>query len=1063
MKRILLVAMMVLFAGATIMAQKTISGTVTDNTGEALIGANIYLAEDPSVGTITDFDGYYELSIPADAVTLEISFTGYETQRIALGSDDVYDIVMLEGIQLSEAVVTALGISREHKSLGYSAQEVGGEQLAASRAANPLNALSGNVAGVSISTPSSSLGGSTRILLRGVTSLTGENRPLIVVDGIPLANNNVNSTNTQRGAGGRDYGDTAFDINPDDIENISVLKGGPAAALYGSRGVNGVIMITTKSAKKGRDEIVFNTAVAFDQISVFPKLQTRYGGGYGNDFDVVEINGKEYNVPGYEWDASWGPELDGREVLAWYNVVPEFEDVYLKTTPWSPSANDFNTFFRTGVTYTNSISLAKSYENTSARLSVSNVAQTGVAPNSNLNRTTASLGLENKFSDRFTVSGDITYVRTDGYNRPESGYGDLSIGQAYYQWGQRQLDFSKLEQYWKINDVTQATWNRSSVDNGFPAFHNNPYWNMYMNTSQDLRNRFYGNVQAKYEILDGLYAIGSVYGDNYSYNIQSHVAVGSWSQSEFATNTWDYTEMNYEGRLHYGKDLGFVSLNAFAGANRRNASMTAISGSTNGGLIVPLVYNLGNSMEQPSTSNSYSQRRVNSVFGSLSLGFADMFYLDLTGRNDWSSTLPSDHNSYFYPSVTGTFVFSELMHDVSWLSFGKLRAGWAQIYNDADPYLLRNVFSSGSLAPNFLGLPTFTNGSTMRNPNLKPEATTTWEVGIEAALFRSRLMIDVTYYQKVTKDLIMPVQTTPATGFGSMTLNAGTMENNGIEALVTVVPVRNRNFEWALTWNFAKNNNVVTDLYGDLDALVLTNAPFKVQLAAMKGEKYGQLRGTDYVYDDQGRRVVSDDGSHFLTTDIESLGSVMPDFNTGIRNTFTYKNLSLSALIDIQKGGKYFSVSHMFGHYSGLFAATAENNVREDGVLVEGVVTGTVVKDETAEKGYRVENVQEFSGRVDAIDHFEDYYFGPAARSIFNADYIKLRDLTLSYAFPTSNLGPLSGLEISAFARNLFVWGLDNPDFDPEMMMSGSGNIQGMEGGNLPPTRTYGLNLRLKF
>ncbi len=1062
MKRILLSAMMVLLMGTTILAQRTISGTVTDEGGDPLVGANVYLATDPSVGTITDFDGYYELQVPEGATVIEVSFTGYTTQEVELGASDTYNVTLQGGVELSEAVVTALGITRDEKSLGYSTQEVGGDELSSSRVTNPLNALSGNVAGVTISTPSSSLGGSTRILMRGVTSLTGENRPLIVVDGIPLANNNVNSQNTQRGAGGRDYGDTAFDINPDDIASVSVLKGGPAAALYGSRGANGVIMITTKSAKKGQDNITLNTGITFNQISVFPNLQNKYGGGTGNDnqFTTVVINGKEYKAVNFGADSSWGPKFDpNRKVLQWYAFDKEgHPDQYLKPTPWVASAHPFRDFFNTGVTYTNSLAISKSYQNTSARLSLSNATETGIVPNSKLSRTTAALNLNTKFNEKFTASGHITYVRTDGFNRPNVGYGDQSLGQAYFQWGQRQLDFERLKDY-KINDVTQRTWNRTSALDGTPLFHNNPYWIVYENTAEDLRNHFYGDVQLKYEFIDGLYAVGTVYGDHYDYNIQNHVAIGSQAQPEYNNANYNFTEMNYEARLHYDKDFGRFSLNALAGTNRRNMDYNSIIGNTNGGLIAPLTYNLGNSNEKPSVSNTLRQMRINSVFGSISFGWNSTFYLDIAGRNDWSSTLPSDNNSYFYPSVTGTVIFSEFLPDVDWLNFGKVRAGWAQVRNGTDPYQLRNVFSSSSLASIFLGVPTFTNGNTMKNAELLPELVATWEVGLEASLFMNRLMLDLTYYNKTTKDLIMPVQTSPSTGFAYKMMNAGEMVNKGFEALVTVVPVRTQDFEWALTWNFAKNNNTVTDLYGDLESVILGNAAFRVSLAAMKGEEWGQLRGSDFIYDENGNKVVGENGL-YLQTGITNLGSILPDFNTGVRNTFTYKNLSLSVLIDVQKGGKYFSVTNMFGHYSGLFAATAEGNVREEGVPVHAVTADV----EFAPDGsYTVSNVKPYDERVSALSYFHHFYSGPAARNVFDADYVKLRDLTLTYTFPSRITGPFNGIELTAFGRNLLVWGLDNPNFDPEMMSAGSGNVQGMEGGNLPPTRTYGLNLRLKL
>lgn len=1046
----------ILFGGILMAQEKTVSGTVTDANGTPLYDAVITSSSGEEA--YTDTDGKYTIAVnQGDTLTIEAD--GMEVSTVTVSQSNVYNarltassIVELEGV-----VVTALGITRDEKALGYSAQKVDGDLLTASRVSNPLDALSGNVAGVQITTPSSNLGGSTRILLRGVTSLTGENRPLIVVDGVPMNNSNYNTTTAQRGAGGRDYGDMAYDINPDDIESINVLKGGPAAALYGSRGANGVIMITTKSTKKGRDEIVFNTGVSVESISVFPKMQKLYGGGAG-EFGTETINGVTYEVVDFGVDESWGPKYDpNRLVLQWNAFDPEFASDYLVPTPWVYPNTDMEDFFRKGITYTNSISFGKSYENTMARMSLSNVMQSGIVPNSSLKRTTASLSIDNKFSNKFTASSDFNYVRTDGFNRPEVGYGDNSVIQKFFQWGQRQLDFAKLRDY-KLADGTQRSWNRTSWDNGEPQFSDNPYWTVYENTAEDIRNRFYGSIKLKYEFTKDLYAVANVYGDTYSFDIRSHVAIGSAAVPEFNYSKYNYNEMNYEGRLHFDKTFGDFSINSFVGVNRRHLNTSVMQANSRGGLIVPGVYNLDNSMEDPLVVNTDGKKRVNSVYGGVSLGFKNTLYVDFAGRNDWSSTLPQDNNSYFYPAYTGSFVFSELI-DVSWLSYGKVRGGWSQVRNDTDPYLLRNVYLKSGLSGTFLGTPSFSNENTRRNSTLKPEAITTWEVGIEASFFKKRFMFDVTYYNKTTDDLIMPVQTSASTGFGFKNLNAGSMENKGIEALVNIIPVRTEDFEWALTWNFAKNNNKVTKLYGDLEAVVLANAPFKASIAAMLGEEYGQIRGSDFVYDDQGNKVVNANGL-YLATPTKNLGSVLPDYNMGFRNTFTYKQISLSALIDVQKGGKYFSTSHMWSMYSGMAEETAANGVRENGIVTPGV-TGTVTFN--PDGSYAVSNSATNTTVTDAEDYFAHFYSGPTAQNVFNADYIKLRDVTLTYTFPKNMTGPFSGVQISAYARNLATWGLDNKNYDPEMASTGSGNIQGIEGGNLPASRTIGMNLRLQF
>ncbi|NQD70463.1 SusC/RagA family TonB-linked outer membrane protein [Sphingobacterium shayense] len=1047
--------------GHSFAQSRQVSGKVTSAAdGTPIIGASV-TAVGTTNATQTDGAGNYSFSVDGANVELSFSYIGYETQRVSIGSRSTVDVQLLvDDAMLEEVVVTALGISREKKSLGYAAQEVKGEVLTAARGGNALQSLSGNVAGAVISSPSSSLGGSTRVVLRGIGSLTGENRPLIVIDGIPLNNANYNSSDTQRGGGGRDYGDGAFDINPDDIESINVLKGGPASALYGSRAANGVLLITTKKAKKGRDEIVLNTGVSFENLGVTPKLQKLYGGGFSGEFATATIDGKEYKLVDYAADESWGPKLDGQEVLHWDAFDPNDTENYLKTRPWSYPNDDYRSFFETGVTWTNSISLAKSYENTSARLSLSNVDQSGIVPNSELKRTSVNLSIDNKFSDKLTARGVINYVRTNGFNRPEQGYGDASVAQKMFQWGQTQLDYSRLKNY-RTATGEQRTWNRSSWDDATPKFSDNYYWIVNENTSADQRDRFYGNVELRYDFMPGLYATGNIYGDNSTLNINSRVAVGSQGVSSYSESLREVTEMNYEGRVHFDKTWGKISLNTFAGANRRNYNSYSANHGTSGGLIVPNLYTIGNSAEQASVSTSITRKRVNSLFGSASIGYNELVYLDVTARNDWSSTLPAGNNSYFYPSATGSFIFSKLI-DAPWLNFAKFRAGLSKVGNDTDPYNLVDVYSNTVFDnTTYLDNPYFLKGLGKLNSELRPESKLTYEFGIEAQLFQNRVGIDVTYYNEETTDLIMGVTTGAETGYTSKFMNAGRAVNKGIEAMLTLVPVRNENFEWSSNINFSRNRNKVAELYGDLQTLTIATAPFKATLIAMVDQPYGQIYGSDFIYDDQGNKVVGANGL-YLSSDVKNLGSILPDFNAGWRNTFTYKAFTLSALIDMQKGGKFFSVSNMFGNYTGVLEQTAANGVRETGAVSEGV-TGTVTRN--SDGTYTVTNTEKNTQNVSAAAYFGQYYGGPTAQNVFDADYVKLREITLGYNLPKEFVSKLrlQGATISGFARNIAAWGLDNENFDPEMATTGSGNIQGFEGGNLPASRTFGLNLKLQF
>ena len=964
------------------------------------------------------------------AVVLTSSFALVNAQVDTTRTQDI------EGV-----VVTALGIKREKKSIGYAAQEISGESISEAGQNNALSALSGNVAGVQVTSPSS-MGGSTRITMRGISSLTGENRPLIIVDGIPLDNTNINDVNTQRGAGGRDYGDPAFDINPDDIESVTVLKGGPAAALYGSRASNGVIIYTTKQAKRGRTSVELNTGISFESIYIMPNLQDSYGGGLADTFETVTINGRTYNIADYGMDESWGPKYDPNLMyLPWNAFDPEFASDYLKEIPWVAPKHDVDSFFDTGITLTNNISVSKSFDNSNLRVSYTNTDISGILPNSSIKKHNFTINANSQLSDKLKVETVMNFVQTHGFNRPEQGYGDNSVAQKFFQWGQRQLDFSKLKDY-KLANGQQRSWNRTAWNDPTPLYSDNPYWTVYENIAQDKRNRFFGNVGLTYDLTDNLYVVGKVYADIYSQDNESRVAVGSQSVPDFTVFNRNFSEFNYEGRLHWNPRISDdFTLNTFAGVNRRETKYKDLTGTTVGGLIIPNFYNLNNSVETAEADNFEYWKRVNSMFASASLGFRDTFFLEATARNDWFSTVSEDQ---FYPSVTGSLVFSNLIN-APWLSFGKLRAGWANVASDTGPYQLSNYVDQAS---NFGGDPRYTLQTRFNNPNLRPELKDTKEIGLEMNFFKNRFGFDVTYYHVDITDGILPLAVDPSTGYASLMINAGQMTNKGIEAMAFLTPVKTTDFSWDMNWNFAKNENMVVKLHEDAKTLQLTNAPFRARLLAIEGQPYGQIYGTDFTYDANGNKIVSNSGRGYVPSAITNLGSTLPDYNMGLRNSFRYKNARLSFLFDMQKGGKYFSTSHMWGMYSGMIEESTLNGNREAGIVLPGV------------KADGTQNTTVISAQRYGAMHYNTV----DALNVFDADYIKLRDITLSYDLPKSLVGnAVDGIRISAFGRNLLAWNLDWKGMDPENTSYGSGNIQGLEGGSLPSTRQYGVNVNIKF
>lgn len=1034
--RYLYLSVLCLFFQIALAQEKELSGVVTDE-GMSLPGVTV-LIQGTQQGTQTDLDGKYTIKVKKGD-TLLFSFIGMKDVQYKVADQKVFNVQLVPVEKmLTEVVVTALGIKRDKKKLGYSSQEVKGEQISSAGQSNAVNALSGNVSGLQVTAPSS-MGGSTRIVLRGIKSVVGNNQPLLVVDGIPLDNTNIADINMQRGASGRDYGDGSADINPDDIESITVLKGGPASALYGNRGGNGVILYTTKSAKNGRTEIEVNSGISFESVNIMPKLQTKYGGGSTSSFKQQEINGKVYNLPEYALDESWGPKFDGTPYLPWNAFDPEFGEDYMKEIPWTKSKHDVKTFFNTGVSHNQSVSIAKSFKESNIRMAFNNRVTEGIMPTSKLQRNNFTVNAATKISENLKAETNFNYVYTKGFNRPVVGYGDNSVVERFFQWGQRQIDFEKLKDY-KLVNGNQRSWNRTSWDNGMPAYSDNPYWVIHENTSQDVRTRLFGNAKLTYNFSDNLYAVGTVYGDQYSLTIDERVAVGSQATSSYSQAKRNISEYNYEGRLHYDDQFGAFGLNAFVGVNRSEKRNDFLYGSTVGGLNLPNLYNLNNSKATARSSNDWTHTRTNSVFGSVSLSYLEYLFLDGTVRTDWFSTVKK---SVTYPSLTGTFIFSNVLPEIDWLSYGKIRLGWAQVGNDTEAYRTKNYYQINGP---FLDQPTYALDNTANNPDLKPELMTTKEIGLEAAFLNNRISFELSYYEIETKDLITKVQYDAATGFAYRWMNAGDMRNKGFEATVNLTPVKVDDFSWQITWNFAKNRNTLIRLAEGVESVEIARAPFRVSLQGKIGETYGQIYGTNYVYDKQGNKVIGENGL-YKATEVEALGSYLPDYNMGIRNSIRYKGFNLGVLIDIQKGGKYFSTTHMYGMYSGMLEETATGDIREKGLILDGV----------KEDGTKNDQV------VSAIDWAKGHNSTVDAQNVFDADYIKLREITLSYDLPTKWLGPFKGITIALYARNLFTWNLDWKGMDPEMASYASDNVQAIEGASLPSTRSYGMNVKFKL
>ncbi|MDO4163205.1 MAG: SusC/RagA family TonB-linked outer membrane protein [Bacteroides sp.] len=1034
----------------------TISGIViSEEDQEPVVGASV-LVVGTSVGTVTDIDGKFTINnVPGSAKTLKVSFVGMQPRVVAIAPGQMRIVLKADTELLDEVVVTAMGISRAKKALGYAMTEVGGDEMVKARGGltNPVNALQGKVAGLQISSGSGSMGGSSKVLIRGVSSISGNNQPLFVVDGVPIEGTDFNSTSTQRGGGGYDYGNLIQDINPDDIENISVLKGASASALYGSRANNGVVMITTKKGKK--DEglgVTFTTSVGIEVVNKLPKLQRLYGGGYGTEFEEVTINGTTYNYPDYATDESWGPKLEGQEVLSWYDLAKWEAGGKVgnpTTSKWVAPEHDVEDFFETGVSFTNNISITQATDRASMRLSYTNTDLKGYMPNSTMTKNVFSVsGNITSPDQKLEAFTNLTYFNSRAKGRSETGYGDNNVMVKFVQWGHRELDMAQAKDLYIMPDGTQATWNRSAWDDPTPAYSNNPYWSRYMCYQNDTRNRIYGNVGFSYKILPELKFQYKANLDFFVDKQYERNAVGSQEQSGYMEISRQQYELNHEFMLMYNQVFGDFSLNANLGANIMKRRYEYVYGETQGGLAIPLFYNLKNSVSTAASYNLLRKKGINSVFANVSAGWKNMVYLEATLRNDKSSTLPSGNNSYLYPSVTASFVFSELLKEkASWISFGKVRAGWAKVGNDTDPYQVLSTYTQYTNIDS--STPGYRLPNTLNNASLKPESTTSWEFGLEMSFFNDRLGFDATYYASETKDQIIPLSVSGTTGYIYQVINSGVISNKGIEFAIHGTPVQTRNFSWTTSLTLASNKNKVKELVDGVDYYRIASAPFSVEIGAVKGSAYGVIMGTNYVFDDNGNKMIDPDSGLYLATDGNvSLGSIYPDFTGGWSNTFKIGNFDASILIDFSKGGHYFSTSYMWGMYSGMLEESAANNIREEGILLDGVID---------ENGTRNTTV------ADGQAYCEDFYTGPAAQNVFKSDYVKLREINIGYTIPLKKGAFVKSLRVSAYGRNLAVWGPDTKHFDPEMIVTSSGNIQGIEGGAIPSVANYGASVSIKF
>jgi TonB-linked SusC/RagA family outer membrane protein len=953
-----------------------------------------------------------------------------------------------------------------------------------------VNSLSGKVAGVNIKA-NGNMGGSTNIVIRGAKSLTGNNQALFVIDGVPIDNANTNNSGEITGRNGYDYGNAASDINPNDIQSIDILKGAAASALYGARAANGVIMITTKkgTVQPGKNiGVTLNTSMSFGMIdkSTFPKYQKSYGGGYGPYYsdgdhpglELNDVNGDgvdEYTVPFYE-DASFGEKFDPSLLVYQFDAFEPLSPNFGKATPWVASPNGPDKFFQTAQTYTNSIDITGGDEKSAYRLGYTNLYQTGVMPNGLLNKNNVTFtGSRNVLKNlKITASGN--YINDRGKGRNSTGYND-NIMTSFRQWYEVNVDVDMLK-YLYEKTLRNATWNRKTFDNPTPNYWDNPYWIRYQNYETDERNRLIGYTQADWTVTNWLSIMGRLSVDTYHELQEERKAVGTVAgefgvgrptvTSGYSRLTRTYLETNADLMATFKKDISTeFNITGLLGTNIRRRHIDQEFESTNNGLSVPGVFALSNSVDPMNPpEETLSRLGLNGYFGSISLGFHNMFYLDGTYRVDQSSTLPKNSWTYQYPSISASFLFSELVKK-DWLSLGKLRINYAEVGNDAPFASVLDTYVP--VAP-FAGNPLVTVSNTKNNPELKPERTKSIEAGLEMNFFKNRLGFDLAVYKSNTVDQILPVTVSYATGYAAKFVNAGELQNKGIELKLTATPFKVSGFQWDLTVNWTKNKNEVVSLEQGITNLQIASLQGGVTINARVGEPYGTIQGTDYVfYNGDGPRVVKANGYYQLSpTSDHVIGNVNPDWTGGIQNVFSYKNLSLSFLIDMSQGGSIFSLDQYYGLATGIYPETVFTN--DLGNPVRSPVIGTQATGYDPSSGGLILDGVTADGavntkRVPGGDyHVFGYDQNPNSAFVYDASFVKLREVVLTYNFPQSLMEKtfIAGASLSFIGSNLWIIHKNLPYADPESSQS-SGNVQGWQSGVMPAIKNYGFSLKLQF
>ncbi|NJM80710.1 MAG: SusC/RagA family TonB-linked outer membrane protein [Flavobacterium sp.] len=1053
-------------------SQITIKGKVTSKTdGTALPYVNI--TSKSSNGTTSDENGMYSIQITTTSDKLVFSYLGFKTQTIVVGNQKIINVELQEDAEnLQEVVVTALGLKRESKELGYTVQTLQSKDLDEVKTVNFLDNLAGKVAGVTITQGATGVGSSSKITIRGEASFSNNN-PLFVVDGIPINNETVFNFTNEAAAGFQeiDYGNGAMEVNPDDIESVTVLKGPSAAALYGTRASNGVIVIKTKDGNKKKGlSVSFNTSLTVDSAFKLPEFQNEYGQGNSGQFAFVNgLGGGTNDNISY----SWGPRLDVGLRIPQFNSPVQLADgsfvrggdtalysgLPITPTPFISHPDNLKNFYENGTTTINNVSISNGFDKGNYRLSFTDLRSEAIIPGVNLDRKTVATKLNFEPSNKTTVSTAINYVNSTSYNRPSNGYGSENVNYSLVAWGPRSLDIGALKDYWQpgLEGIQQYSFNYTFFDN--------PYFILLENRNSFERDRIFGNMQLKQEIVKNL-SITVRTGMDYSTEVRQmrrNFSSNRFKNGGYAEHDVKYREINTDFLLNYTNTFGKLSFDASFGGNRmdRNAS-TKQSQTVN--LAQSGIFNLNNAASPIEVFQFESKKRINSLYGIAKLGYKDYLYLDITARNDWSSALATPFSvsgtSFFYPSASASFILSNTVELPSIISFAKVRASIAQVGNDTGPYQTSGAFVSQTP---FNSQPTFSDQNFIPNANLRPEQTTSYELGTDIRFFNDRLNVDFTYYNANTVDQIISLPIAISSGYNQQVVNGGKVNTQGVEIILGAIPVKTENFKWNTTFNFAQSRSVIKDLPQEGGRLTLAYSRIydsvnqTVWFQVEEGGRIGDMYGTGYLKNENGDFILTSAGNYIADNNLKKIGNYNPDFTLGWSNNFTYKNWNLGFLFDWRQGGEIVSRTRALGNVGGQLAETAYRP--SEGIVAQGVVnTGT-----TANPIY-VPNTT----AITAESYYRQYYDrNHEENNVYDASFLKLRQFSIGYSFKiregfigNKNSGILNA---SIIGNNLFAI-TENPHFDPEQLaVQGNGFVSGVEDMSYATTRSIGFKLGVTF